>query len=180
MKSNVNNQWGTAPDGGLFNGPILGPISLSDLNKIHPGLANATIAEQASQSIEKVQKRDDNDFTEEEYNRLHGYLDDAIMKNRNRPRQSDSYWLDNVAHGVMPLAPSNYTFFRNVKEYGASGNGSTDDTIFINKAVTDGNRCGNDCGSTSVLGALVYFPPGWLAFGEINWEYSTDQALSIR
>ncbi|RHZ63561.1 hypothetical protein CDV55_106217 [Aspergillus turcosus] len=60
----------------------------------------------------------------------------------------------------MPFAPSGYQFYRNVMDYGATGDGTTDDTAAINRAVSDGNRCGKDCGSTSVLGALVYFPPG--------------------
>lgn len=58
----------------------------------------------------------------------------------------------------MPLAPSGYKFYRNVKDYGATGDGSTDDTAAINSAVTDGNRCGRECGSTTTLGALIYFP----------------------
>jgi glucan 1,3-beta-glucosidase len=28
------------------------------------------------------------------------------------------------------------------------------------KAITDGDRCGSNCKSTSAKGALVYFPPG--------------------
>lgn len=37
---------------------------------------------------------------------------------------------------------------------------SKKDTDAINAAVQDGGRCGLDCGSTTVLGAIVYFPPG--------------------
>jgi glucan 1,3-beta-glucosidase len=65
----------------------------------------------------------------------------------------------------MPLAPSGYQFFRNVKDFGAVGDGSNDDTAAINKAITAMSstnltdaRCGQACGSTTTLGALVYFP----------------------
>lgn len=36
----------------------------------------------------------------------------------------------------------------------------TDDTDAINMAASSGYRCGEDCGSSSTLGALVYFPSG--------------------
>jgi len=48
-------------------------------------------------------------------------------------------------------------------DYGAKGDGVTDDTAAINAAITDGGRCGADCGATSVLYAVVYFPPGTYA-----------------
>lgn len=47
-----------------------------------------------------------------------------------------------------------------------TGDGETDDTAAINAAIAAGGRCypGNldvpNCNSTSVLGAVVYFPPG--------------------
>ena len=71
-----------------------------------------------------------------------------------------TYWLANVVHGQIPLAPSNYTFYRNIMDYGAKGDGVMDDTAAINLAASAGNRCSNNYGSITVLGALVYFPPG--------------------
>lgn len=50
--------------------------------------------------------------------------------------------------------------FRNVKDYGAVGDGVTDDTEAINRAITDGNRCGQECGSSTTTPAVVYFPSG--------------------
>ncbi|GAB1197984.1 hypothetical protein APSETT444_007290 [Aspergillus pseudonomiae] len=80
----------------------------------------------------------------------------------------DNYWLSSLgSHGQSPLAQSGYQFFRNVKDFGAVGDGVTDDTAAINRAVTafsssdhTNSRCGKDCGSTSTGGAVVYFPAG--------------------
>lgn len=40
---------------------------------------------------------------------------------------TSSFWLENVQHqGVAPYAQNGYTVFRNVKSYGAAGDGVTD------------------------------------------------------
>lgn len=73
-----------------------------------------------------------------------------------------SYWVANIArNGAVPFGnDSSYAVFRNVMDYGAKGDGSTDDTDAINKAISDGNRCGEGCGSTTTAPAIVYFPAG--------------------
>lgn len=38
--------------------------------------------------------------------------------------------------------------------------GVTDDTDAINQAISQGNRCGQGCGSSTIAPAVVYFPPG--------------------
>lgn len=75
-----------------------------------------------------------------------------------------AFWMNQMRHeGQWPFGGddnANYQVFRNVKEYGAVGDGKTDDTKAINRAMAEGNRCGPKCGSSSVKGAIIYFPAG--------------------
>ncbi|KAF3389749.1 Glucan 1,3-beta-glucosidase [Talaromyces pinophilus] len=99
-----------------------------------------------------------------------GKLDALLAAKKNRTTEkaarSSSFWMDSITHGQMPFAPEGYQFYRNVMDFGAMGDGVTDDTDAINLAVASisstnaSERCGESCGSTSTLGALVYFPPG--------------------
>ncbi|KAK4870959.1 hypothetical protein LT330_000196 [Penicillium expansum] len=89
---------------------------------------------------------------------------------------SSDYWMANLEQrGASPYAPTGYKVFRNVKDYGAKGDGVTDDTAAINTAIADGNRCGADCGSSTVYPAVVFFPRGsYLVSSPIIQYYNTQ------
>jgi glucan 1,3-beta-glucosidase len=77
----------------------------------------------------------------------------------------------------MPFARQPYKVFRNVKDYGARGDGCQDDTEFIQRAIDDptaGERCGANCRASSTQGAVIYFPPGkYLISRPIIQQYYT-------
>ncbi|CDO72902.1 Glycoside Hydrolase Family 55 protein [Trametes cinnabarina] len=69
---------------------------------------------------------------------------------------NDPYWLQNIKHqGIAAFNsnPSSYQVFRNVKDFGAKGDGVTDDTAAI--------KCGGGtCDSSTTTPAVVFFPQG--------------------
>ncbi|KAI9844659.1 MAG: hypothetical protein M1838_002078 [Thelocarpon superellum] len=76
---------------------------------------------------------------------------------------STGYWVGQIKRqGIEPFNadPTSYQVFRNVKDYGATGDGTTDDTAAINNAISAGSRCGLGCDSSTTTPALVYFPAG--------------------
>jgi len=72
------------------------------------------------------------------------------------------YWYSQIKRQgkIAYGANASYILWRNVKDYGAKGDGVTDDTDAINNATADGNRCGLGCDSSTTTPAIVYFPPG--------------------
>ena len=80
---------------------------------------------------------------------------------------SQTYWYETITHnGISPFIwnGNSWTVFRNVKDYGAVGDGVTDDTASIQKAINYGGKgaAGNGFGTTGAP-AVVYFPAGTYA-----------------
>ena len=76
---------------------------------------------------------------------------------------NNQFWVEYIKHeGTAPFNanPSGYTVYRNVKDFGARGDGTSDDTDAINSAISSSGRCGQNCDSSTVVPALVYFPAG--------------------
>jgi hypothetical protein len=95
-------------------------------------------------------------------NDFHGPSSDESSKLIKRATLG--FWMENIQHlGRVPYGGSDsndYVVFRNVKEYGAVGNGKTDDTKAINKAMKDQGRCGENCGASTIKLVILYFPSG--------------------
>ncbi|KAK4641260.1 hypothetical protein QC761_610850 [Podospora bellae-mahoneyi] len=74
-----------------------------------------------------------------------------------------TFWMEDLSHqGIASFNPDRgYQVFRNVRDFGAKGDGVTDDTAAINAAMSHGNRCGGyGCIGATINPAIVYFPPG--------------------
>ncbi|MCJ1354548.1 MAG: hypothetical protein MMC33_004537 [Icmadophila ericetorum] len=95
-----------------------------------------------------------------------------------KPQGYTPYWLENIQHqGIAPYGPGGYTVFRNVMDYGATGNGVTDDTAAINAAISAGGRCGEGCASTTTTPAVVYFPAGTYLISSPIVDYFYTQLI---
>ncbi|KAM3501681.1 hypothetical protein MY11210_009307 [Beauveria gryllotalpidicola] len=89
-----------------------------------------------------------------------------------------TFWMQNIARkGTVPWGnDTSYIIFRNVLDYGAVGDGVTDDTKAINKAMgTNSTRCDRGCNGSTTKNAIVYFPPGkYLVSSTIAMPFGTQ------
>ncbi|KAJ5774764.1 Exo-1-3-beta-D-glucanase [Penicillium paradoxum] len=102
-----------------------------------------------------------------------------VLATTEKRSPASSYWVGNVERqGIVPFGKSpDYKIFRNVKEFGAKGDGSTDDTAAINKAISSGGRCGKGCDSSTTTPAIVYFPPGTYVVSKPIQQYYYTQIV---
>ena len=102
----------------------------------------------------------------------------SLSSTSDLQKRDSSWWFATIdRQGAIPFGgdSTNYKVFRNVQDYGAKGDGVTDDTAAINSAITDGgNRCGLGCDSSTTTPAIVYLPPGtYLISSPIQLYYDT-------
>ncbi|KAK0442864.1 exo-beta-1,3-glucanase [Armillaria borealis] len=97
----------------------------------------------------------------------------------NETYRGEPFWLEAIKHqGTSPFNrdPGSYQVFRNVKDFGAVGDGKHDDTKAINRAISHGKRGGwGKCKSSTTTRAIVYFPAGtYLVSKSIIAYYATQ------
>ncbi|OJD10071.1 hypothetical protein AJ78_08768 [Emergomyces pasteurianus Ep9510] len=112
---------------------------------------------------------------------LAGVVNAIPMPQENPPPpEASGFWVSSIARQGAPAfrqAGGKYQVYRNVKDFGAKGDGTTDDTEAINKAISTGDRCGLGCDSSTVTPAIVYFPAGTYVVSKPIIQYYYTQLV---
>lgn len=104
----------------------------------------------------------------------------SAMPKINAAVSDPAYWFANIAHQGKSAfnSDSSYVVWRNVKDFGAKGDGVTDDTNAINAAISSGNRCApGSCQSSTTTPAVVYFPAGTYLISKPIIDYYYTQLV---
>jgi glucan 1,3-beta-glucosidase len=93
---------------------------------------------------------------------LLGLTSATIAQHPVKESTATTYWYQSIKHDGLGSSKT-YIIYRNVKDYGANGDGTTDDSAATQKAINtvDGSSTSirNGAGLTGQP-AVVYFPPG--------------------
>ncbi|RVD89754.1 uncharacterized protein DFL_000747 [Arthrobotrys flagrans] len=94
-------------------------------------------------------------------------------------RDETPYYLDQLKHQGLWHLNSSHPVYRNVKCWGAKGDGKTDDTNAIVRALTEGKTCkpGSNCQNFYIPPSLVYFPKGDYIVGKTLPIYRNTQVI---
>ncbi|KAK1974041.1 pectate lyase superfamily protein-domain-containing protein [Colletotrichum cereale] len=175
MVDNQNNYFKTAPDKGKQNGPVwLDSGSFNAfMSRAAPRVDNSNVTvynhtliylstpEQKALRSNITTNRNSTIYRNTSLTDFEVNITQLAFDTPRVRLAETGYWLPQLAgKGIQPIAGSDYKFYRNVQDYGATGNGDDDDTEAINAAIEDGDRCGLECGNTFSQGAIIYFPPG--------------------
>ena len=95
------------------------------------------------------------------------------------PDNPTTFWREQLeTRGTNPFTTvGNYKVFRNVKDFGAKGDGITDDTAAIQAAISSNGRCSaaSECLGSATEPGLIYFPKGiYLISATIEVDYYTQ------
>ncbi|KAK6336819.1 hypothetical protein TWF718_009607 [Orbilia javanica] len=105
---------------------------------------------------------------------------DPVSYNHQLPdtQGETPYYLDQFKHQGLWHLNASYPVYRNVKCWGAKGDGVTDDTNAIIRALTEGKTCkGSNCQNFYVPPSLVYFPKGDYIVGKTLPIYRNTQII---